>query len=175
MQDESLTEWELADENEKAKTVYATFGFVMYKAQVLEKTFENMLIQKRLVHSQVLSKQEWEDICDAIEHSKKTMGNMLHEVKAEYSLSSMDIAELTKLLHSRNHFAHKYFKVNAAKWFSQKGQKEMMIEMLEFINRVDSIDLKLEIYQSHYLSKLGITQEDLDKQLSQMIQSEQNR
>lgn len=45
MEDERLIEWNLGDANEKAKTVYATFGLVMYKAQVLEKTFENMLIK----------------------------------------------------------------------------------------------------------------------------------
>lgn len=175
MEDERLTEWKLGDANEKAKTVYATFGLVMYKAQVLEKTFENMLIKKRLVHSQVTSRQEWEDICDAIENSKKTMGNMLNEVKAEYLLSPTDSAELAALLHARNHFAHKYFKVNAAKWYSHKGQEEMMIEMLGFIDRINSIDPKLEAYSSQYLSKLGITQENIDQELGYIIEEERNR
>jgi hypothetical protein len=170
-----LTEWKLGNEDEKAKTIYATFGLVMYRAQVLEKTFEIMLMSKRLVNSQITSRQDWEDICDVIEHSRKTMGNMLHEVKAEYSLEQTDSLELRTLLQTRNYFAHKFFKVNSAKWFSRKGQEEMMIEMLDFIERVDSIDTKLETYMAHYRSKLGITQEKIDAMQRDLIAEEQNK
>lgn len=170
--DDIFREFEEGDESDKAKTVYASFGLAVYLAQCLEKTFENMLIAKRLANEEINSSQEAIDICDQIEQSKKTMGNLLHEVKNGYQIDEADLGELFKLLNIRNQLAHKYFKENSTKFFTDSGKRAMIKYFTNFCKRYKIIDKKLERYYEAYKLKIGLTEEKIEELMQEMIEEE---
>ncbi|SCY97778.1 hypothetical protein [Flavobacterium caeni] len=166
---------ELTDEGEKAKLIYAYFGGAIYYSQCLEETFSMMLWMDRIFKQRAKSKEEINEIIDAIEHSKKTMGNLLNEVKENYGISETHLDKLKTVLNKRNYLVHKYFKIEIQKFYSDQGRKEMLTYFGSFIDETLSIDNTLQEYFSHYKIKLGFTEERLEQLIHEMKETELKR
>src|SRR5690606_7571602 len=98
-----------------------------------------MLWSDRIFKKKVKSNKEVNEIIDAIENSKKTMGLFINEVKQTYSLPEELIESLKDILEKRNYIVHKYFKLEIQKFASDLGKKEMLKYFCSFIDNVKQI------------------------------------
>jgi putative protein kinase ArgK-like GTPase of G3E family len=173
--EDTLEEFENGNDDEKHKLVYAHFGLAVYQAQVLEEAFSIMLWTNRIFKKQAESKEEINEIIDAIENSKKTMGNFLNEVKQNYGLTVEHLAILEDVLNRRNFIVHKFFKIEINKFYSNTGKKEMIKYLCDFIDDAVAIDSELDQYYAAFKLKLGFTDERIEDMLNEVKTKELER
>ncbi|MFD2562633.1 hypothetical protein [Aquimarina rubra] len=171
----AIEEYESSEDDGKHKLIYAYFGLAIYFSQVLEETFSIMLWTDRIFKKKVKSNKEVNEIIDAIENSKKTMGVFINEVKQTYSLPEQLIESLKKVLEKRNYIVHKYFKLEIQKIASDLGKREMLQYFCSFIDNVKEIDEELNKYYLDYKLRLGITEETIDQLVKEMKEEELER
>lgn len=171
----ALSEYESEDDNGKHRLIYSYFGLAIYFSQVLEETFSIMLWTDRIFKKKVKSGKEINEIIEAIEKSKKTMGNFINEVRQSYSLTEKLISDLKDVLEKRNYLVHKYFKIEIQKCYSDLGRKEMLEYFGNFIDQTKSIDSELNSYYSEYTRRMGITNQKIEQLVNEMKQEELNR
>ncbi|MFA7086006.1 MAG: hypothetical protein WC145_04995 [Aliarcobacter sp.] len=166
----ALEEYFNEDENGKHKLVYVYFGLSVYKSQCLEETFSNMLLLNRICNKSLKSLEDIDN--EILSSSKKTMGNLIREVKIEYKLTNKLEEDLFEILNKRNYLVHKYFKENIQKFFTELGQKEMLSFFLEFIDESTRIDNELEIYYQDYKNNLSLTDDVIENIMNKMKEEE---
>ncbi len=83
------------------------------------------------------------EIIDAIESSKKTMGALIHEVKTEYSLPENLETDLKRVLDTRNYLVHKFFKEQIQKFHTELGKKEMLKYFCDFSSPCEIFDISI--------------------------------
>jgi len=169
---DAVFEHEQEDENGRAKNVYAYFGLAVYQSQCLEEAFYLMLIKNRIITKKIKTNREINDFMDKFETSKRTMGNLVNEVKQAYNLSEETKNELTSLLNRRNYLAHKYFKENTQKFYSETGQKDMLKYFCEFIDHSRKLEEELKAYYFKTFEKMGLTEERLQQLMNDIINEE---
>jgi hypothetical protein len=172
---EAIEEFNSEDENGKSRLVYAYFGLAIYFAQCLEQTFINMIWLDRVFKKRVKFQNEVNEIIDAVENSRKTMGALIHEVKTEYSLPGNLETDLKKLLDTRNYLAHKFFKEQIQKFETELGQKEMLKYFCDFVDDSKGVDNELNNYYYHYTQKLGLTEERIIELMEELKEEEIER
>lgn len=168
-------EYENEDTEGKIKLVYAYFGLAIYHGQCLEETFSIMLYSDRIFKNNINTNKEVNEIIDAIENSKKTMGNFIKEVKKSYNLTTSIVSQLDKILDKRNYLIHKYFKLHIQKSFSETGQLEMIKYFCEFIDKSKLLDEQLREYYVKYTESFGITEEKIKQLMVEMKEQELKR
>lgn len=173
--DIAKNEYETEDNDGRHRLVYAYFGLAIYFGQCLEETFSIMLWTDRIFKKKVKTNAEVNEIIDAIENSKKTMGNFINEVKQSYNLTIPIVEELDKILDRRNYLAHKYFKLHIAKFHSETGQLEMIKYFCDFIDDSKQLDEQLKAYYTKYTDKLGPTDERIEQLMIEMKEEEIKR
>ncbi|MBL0330892.1 MAG: hypothetical protein IPP64_16150 [Bacteroidetes bacterium] len=172
---DALAEYESEDDNGKHRLIYSYFGLSIYFSQVLEETFSIMLWTDRIFKKKVKTNKEVNEIIDAIEKSKKTMGNFINEVKKSYSLTEKHTNDLKDVLEKRNYLIHKYFKIEIQKCYSDLGRKEMLKYFGNFIDQTKNIDSELNSYYSKHTERMGFTKEKIEQLVNEMKQEELNR
>ena len=173
--DIAIEEYEQEDDNGKHKLIYSYFGLSIYFAQCLEETFSNMIILHRIVNKKIKTNKEVNEIIDAIENSKKTMGNFIHEVNQVYKLTEVLKNNLIESLNTRNYIVHKYFKLHIEKFSSEIGKQEMLKYFCNFITSVQQIKKEMESYYQSYMQKLNMTDELLNNIMHEMKETEVKR
>jgi hypothetical protein len=171
----ALDEYENEDDNGQHRLIYAFFGLAIYHIQVLEETFSYMLWTDRILKNKIKTGKDIREIIDAVENSKKTMGNFINEIQQSYILSEDLIEKLKSILEKRNYLIHKYFKLEIQKCYSSLGRKEMLEYFGNFIDETIEIDSELNNYFSKYKDRMGVTKEKIDELVQQMISEELNR
>lgn len=172
---EAIEEFNSEDEDGKTRLIYAYFGLAIYFAQCLEQTFINMTWLNRVSKKKAKFQNEINEIIDAIESSKKTMGALIHEVKIEYSLPENLETDLKKVLDTRNYLVHKFFKEQIQKFHTELGKKEMLKYFCDFIDDSKKVDNELNNYYSHYTQKLGLTEERIRELIEALKEEETER
>jgi hypothetical protein len=85
--EEVLEEYLNEDYDGRTRLIYAQFGLAIYCTNCLEETFSIMLWTNRIFKQKVKTNKEVNDIIDAVENTKKTMGLLLNEIKENYYIS----------------------------------------------------------------------------------------
>lgn len=173
--DIAKNEYEVEEYDGRHRLVYSYFGLAIYVGQSLEETFSIMLWTDRIFKKKVKTDEEANEIIDAIENSKKTMGNFINEVKQSYSLTTSIVGQLDKILDTRNYLAHKYFKLHIEKFHSKIGQLEMIKYFCDFIDDSKQLDEQLKVYYTKYTDKLGLTEERIEQLMKEMEEQELRR
>lgn len=170
----AIKEYESGNED-KHKLIYAYFGLAVYYSQCLEEAFSKMIWSNRIIKNKVKTNKEVNDIIDAIENSRKTMGNFINEVKHAYSLSEDIKEDLTTILNKRNYLVHKYFKLEIQKFYSDLGRREILQYLCNFIDESKELENKLESYYISYTKKIGLTEERIKQIMAEIIDEERKR
>lgn len=164
-----------SEEDERIKLVYSYFGLAVYWAQCIEQTFENMIILNNIVKEENVTRKYINGMFQKIDNSKATMGRQIHDIKRVYSISNIHEQELNEILKKRNYLAHKFFKDNSLKFYSNEGRKEMIEECVNFIDQSKSLDKELNIYYEKYKQEIGITEDVISSQLDVELEEEMKR
>ncbi len=168
-------EYQTEGEDGRHRLVYAHFGLAIYYGQCLEETFSIMLWTDRIIKKKVKTNLELNGIIDAIEKSKKTMGNFINEVNHSYSLTASIVDNLDKILGARNYLVHKYFKLHIDKFHSEIGQLEMIKYFCDFIDDSNQLDKELKAYYKKHTDKLGLTENRIEELMIEMKEQELKR
>lgn len=166
--DIALKEFYSENENGKYRLTYAYFGLAIYFGQCIEETFSIMLWTDGIFKKKPKANKEVNEIIDSIENSRKTMGKLLNEVKQSYKFTKKQIIALDEILKDRNYLAHKYFKLNIQKFYSEVGQLEMIKYFCDFIEKSELIDKELNSLYRNYTDKLGLTDEKISELMNDM-------
>jgi hypothetical protein len=166
--DRAKEEYNLEDEDGKHKLVYAYFGLAIYYGQSIEVTFSIMLWTDRIFKKRAKTNKEVNEIIDFLENSKKTMGNLINEVKQNYNIPKPLIDKFDNLLNRRNYLIHKNFKLHIEKFYSEIGQLEMIKYFCDFVDEIEEVDKELNNYYSKYTSKLGLTDERINEIMNEI-------
>lgn len=171
----SKNEFYNEDDSGKLKLAFANFGAAIYHGQCLEATFQNMLSTDLIFKKKLKTSKEVNNAIDEIENSKKTMGMLIIDIKNSYELSEQLTLNLEKILDERNYLAHKYFKLNIQKFYSEIGLLEMIKFFCDFTNKAQLINEELVQYYENYRLKLGLTEEAIAELMNEIILEESNR
>jgi hypothetical protein len=170
-----LEEYLSENEDGKARLIYAQFGLAIYCTNCLEETFSIMIWTNRIFKQKAKSNKEVNDIIDEVENTKKTMGQLLNEIKENYGISENHQEILKNVLSKRNYLIHKYFRLEIQKIYSETGQKEMLKYFGDVIDETILIDRELNQYFEHYKLKLGFDDEKISKLVEEMKNEEIKR
>mgnify|MGYP003575875074 CR=1 FL=1 len=173
--EEILEEYLNENADGKARLIYAQFGLAIYCTNCLEETFSMMLWINRIFKQKAKTNKEVNDIIDAVENTKKTMGHLVNEIKENYSISETHQDLLKKVLEKRNYLIHKYFRLEIQKFYSETGQKEMLKYFGDIIDETTFIDKELNQYFEHYKLKLGFDDKKITELLAEMKEEEIKR
>lgn len=173
--EEVLDEYLNENDDGRARLIYAQFGLAIYCTNCLEETFSIMLWTNRIFKQKAKINKEVNDIIDAVENTKKTMGNLLNEIKENYCISETHQELLKKVLAKRNYLIHKYFRLEIQKFYSEKGQKEMLKYLGDIIDETTLIDSELNQYFEHYKLRLGFDEEKIAELVAKMKEEEIKR
>lgn len=171
----AISQFEAEIEGKKSDLILFYAGLAIFWAQCVEKTLENMLIVKELSEKSTLTNRLVEETFDKIENSKSTMGKLTFEVKKAFAINDKHTNQLKNVLERRNYFAHKFFKVNSFKPYTEKGQKAMILECARFIDDCKKIDFELTNYSRAYYLKTGLTEEVIKKTFIKFRQEEYDK
>jgi hypothetical protein len=171
----ALEEYLNDDINGQHRLIYAYFGLAIYYCQCLEETFTIMLWTHRIFKKRAKTNKEVNEIINAFENSKKTMGMLLKELKQCYRIPQDTIDDLNKILETRNFLIHNYFKVEIQKVYSDVGRKEMINFFCDFTDQTKTIDDQLKSYYRNYTDRLGLTEERINEMVNEMKIQEQKR
>lgn len=173
--EEVLEEYLNEDDDGKARLIYAQFGLAIYCTNCLEETFSIMLWTNRIFKQKPNTNKGVNDIIDAVENTKKTMGHLLNEIKENYCISETHQELLKNVLAKRNYLIHKYFRHEIQKFYSETGKKEMLKYFGDIIDETTLIDSELNQYFEHYKLRLGFDEEKIAKLVAKMKDEEIKR
>lgn len=163
------------DEDGKHRLVYAYFGSSIYYSQCLEEEFSLMLWTNRIINNRPSTKEDVEAINVEMEGSKKTMGQLINEVKKAYKVEDEHSQLLADLLDKRNYLAHKYFKLNIEKFYTDFGKLEMISFFCEFIDKTIGLIEKMNTYYISQIRRLGFTESKISEVKEMLRQQELDR
>ena len=143
--------------------LYAEFGMVSEKAQVLEVeagnvalTFLTIFIDKNNITTEL--KKMYSDIVDDL--NSKTFGALVRQLKKTLNLSDSIIAVIDEALDRRNYLTHHFFRTHNFRLFSEEGRKIMMAELKEIREKLDKAHQMMSAIDSSMNQIAG--REDLD-------------
>ncbi|MBC8286328.1 MAG: hypothetical protein H8E42_02515 [Nitrospinae bacterium] len=142
MNTDNNTDIDITDE--ETKEVYARYGLTAYTAQLFEIELGQFLIHVLQMQNLVRTVEELDSIVNNI--SQKTLGFILNELKKKTKLEPRLEEKLKIAVDKRNYLTHHYFYKNSFKFFSKKGQAEMIAELnalRELFEEAENISLSL--------------------------------
>jgi hypothetical protein len=150
-------------ENIKNNQVLKHYGIAMFHAQLLETQAVNMIVLARHLDAKNGKKKKTlNELFEDYEYGKRTFGVLINELKSFYQLDEQDKVGLEQLLDWRNYLAHDYFKFNIMLLSTDMGRKRMIQDFESFVDKVETLDDRLETYVQDFYLKQGITTEELD-------------
>ncbi len=168
METDQNIESELTED--EIKEVYARYGLTAYTSQLFEKELGQFLTHVIQMQKKTWSSEEIDSVINDI--SLKTLGRILNELRERVKLKPQLENKLKEAANKRNYLAHHFFSENAYKFFSKKGQTEMINELnslKELFDEAESI--------SRALSKttrkiIGFDENKIEALANQTIQKE---
>ena len=94
------SEFDLFNEDEQCREVYAKFGLAIYFAQVIEYGVLNLIICIRATQKRIFTLDDYDSLFSI--GMSKTMGQLINEIKNEYKFSDYEYKELKDILKQRN-------------------------------------------------------------------------
>jgi len=153
-------------ENSEAKEVFAFFGLCMYNLQVFEQGCVNLAVGLQIRGLTKLTEKDFDNLFDKM--SKKTLGQLISEVRNHVNISKQLEEEMNQLLQKRNYIAHEFFVRHDTNFMSSNGRVEMIEELREITKNTQTVDNKVESITHSLWKKLGLTAEIVQKGLKKM-------
>lgn len=153
-------------EGSDAKEVFTFFGLCTYYLQVFEQGFVNLVVGLRLRGSTQLTQKDIDVLFD--KEGKKTLGQLINDVRRHINISSQLEESLTQALQKRNYVVHHFFVVHDIDFMSSHGRVEMIEELRDITCNIQNLDREVESITHSLWKKLGLTEEIVKKELVKM-------
>ncbi len=163
-QEEAIEYFDTLSDDDKFKEVYAHFGVAVYYAQVLEQQTINVIFLNQLIARKPKDNLEVNKIVDEYDLGRRTLGQLINEVKALVKMTEREKEELKDLLRIRNYISHNYFRFHIELFYSDAGKKRMIKDFISFRDRANSMDKTLLDYGELYRLQLGVSDEIINEE-----------
>ena len=149
----------LANDDERTKHVYAVFGLAAYWCQCLEEGLCGVLLIHARLSGSARRLSDFEDLEEKA--MRKTFGQLLSEIRQVVAFEGGADVLLADALKVRNHLIHSFFRSNAERFISRKGQQSMVDELCVHINCLINANTVLDTMTHCFLKFLGIDRDML--------------
>lgn len=160
---EAIEEFDSKNDRDRSVLIFALFGRAMFRAQVIEQQAVNMLAIHKIFKDRPVTDEEYNAIWDSFDFSKNTLGKKAEDIKYVYSLKEVDFVDFKEVVSLRNHLTHNYFRFNDNLFFSEVGQKRMIKDFIDFIEKSLAVDKMLVRYTHKYNQMAGLTEERINE------------
>lgn len=152
------------------KEVYAFFGLCSYYAQVLE---QGVVLLAVALRARGLTDLTGAAVSVGFDQAdRKTLGQLLHDVRHRVEITSDTEAGLNRALMDRNHLFHRFFVKHDVDFGSNSGRKEMIDELRVMTQRFQETDRRVDAIWIPLWEALGITPELRQAELDRMWSTE---
>ncbi|MGB9929811.1 MAG: hypothetical protein ACPK85_15665 [Methanosarcina sp.] len=160
----------LDPESYRIREVYAYFGLTMFHIQCLERTLS--MLGATVYNSNVdnITRSQFDSILEV--NFKKTLGQMITQIKKSVDLPDNFEEKLTDALKKRNFLAHHYFWERAMKFSHTCGQEEMIAELSQLSIYFEDMDRELDLVLRKWMKAKGITEDKIYNIMGNLLLSE---
>ncbi|MET7847632.1 hypothetical protein ABZT48_05180 [Streptomyces avermitilis] len=165
--------YEEPDENEQAKTMYATYGAAVYFSSCLEYGLINVLATAEVLEAKktgkVIADDPWER---RVQDKKLTMGALITQVKngGHLSVAAGLQKELYDALEVRNFLAHHFWRERSDEAMSVRGQAKLIAELEGNRQMFDKANKRVDAeVMGPMMVKMGITPDMQSAMYNQML------
>lgn len=162
-----LAEFDLLQEDDQTKHVYACFGLAAYWAQVLEVGIKLVILGHARATGKAVTLAEFESVETAA--STMTLGRLVREVRALVNCDELTVDVLTRALDRRNHLIHDFFEIHAADFMTIRGRRQMVESLEEGIELFRTANAPVDAVTSVLMDIIGISREDLSRMYNEMV------
>lgn len=142
---------------EENREVFARFGLAAYHAQCLEYELIGLLLLIQRANMKVIDLEALLSTEQSL--SKRTLGQLMSQVKSKINLDSKYEEMLTAALEKRNYLMHHFFNRHAYNIPVESGKTLMIEELDEISFSLDSCDKMIQIITAMFAKVCGITDE----------------
>ena len=150
---------------EENREVFARFGLAAYHAQCLEYELIGLLLLLKRVNMAVIDLEALLSTEQSL--SKRTLGQLIYQLKSKISLDSTYEEMLTTALEKRNYLMHHFFHQHAYNIPVKSGQDLMIDELDEISYSLDNCDKMMQIITAMFAKVCGISDDAVQAVLEQ--------
>lgn len=155
-------------EDYHVREVYAHYGLAMYSAQSLEKAI-CILLTAETSDPKTMTKSDYDRILKS--YFDKTFGVCIKKLNTTIEITPKLEERLQNALEKRNLLAHTYFWDRAAHFMREDGRNYMIRELNEITDFFEKLDSEISEINHKWLSKLGISEDWIEKQMEKIIKN----
>jgi len=150
---------------EENREVFARFGLAAYHAQCLEYELVGLLLLLQRANMKAINIGTLLSTEQSL--SKRTLGQLITQIKSKVSLDEKYEKMLTVALEKRNYLMHHFFHHHAYNIPVKSGQELMVDELDEISNILDNCDKMMQIITAMFAKVCGISEEAVEAVLKQ--------
>ncbi len=154
------------------KEVYAFFGLAYYKAAVLEHGVLNIAVAMLAKRVPGVTAGDVEGLYQSFD--KSTFGQVINAAKDKFDIPSGLEADLALALEKRNYLAHRFFVVHDVDFMVPAGRRAMIDELIEILQHLQSVDMRMDDIWMSAWESLGITKEWIEQKKRQLFSEMSN-
>lgn len=151
---------------EQMKEMYAYFGLASYLAQCFEYSLGVFILVHNKLTKPGFTGRDFEEL-EKVLH-KKTMGNLLNDLKKYVTIKPDDSKIMDNALERRNYLTHHFFYTRAAYMMSQAGVDKMIEELKDIANDFKVADAAIVAMYTKITKLLGMTDEMVVKEMEKL-------
>ena len=156
-------------EEELRKDVFAWYGSVAYAAQCFEVELSILLLARERLERPNSTPEELDRLDEIL--SRKTLGQLMNEVKKRFWIHPEFEALLGKYLQKRNYIAHRFFFENARKLLSAEGCKQLIEELQDLYATFKEADQISQLMSKNVRVASGVDEVALQEMVNREIKS----
>jgi len=160
----------LDPESYRIREVYAFYGLTMYHIQCLERTLAMLAATVYNLNADHITRSQFDSILEG--NFKKTLGQLISNVKKSVDLSDDFEKKLSDALEKRNFIAHHYFWARAMKFGHTRGKEEMITELSQLSAYFEEMDKELSLVLRKWGNAKGVTDNMIYQIMGNMLLSE---
>lgn len=162
-------------QNVRMIEIYATLGYALFHAQLLEHSLVNAIVMIRLMKDpakQAVSQSEWKNYVDKVyaKQWEKTFGGMRSDFTKLLNLSAAASSKLTVAVQQRNWLIHHFSNQRGLNLYSPQGRIQIMSELSELVALFTSCHNDLNETLQPYRVTLGLTEEKMERLWREFIE-----
>ena len=158
----------LSPEAEQSRDVYAHAGLALYWAQCFEMSLENFLVIHARLSDHSITLVELESYEEDVQ--RKTLGELLQEVRQRASFDSSAEKAIGDALQKRNYLAHRFFKDRAVDFLSADGKSRMVSELQDLQQCFQIADTVASAIAQATGKLLGVRDEMMEQEMKRLAQ-----
>lgn len=152
------------------KEVSALFGRAVFFIQVFERQLGITLASVCLEYPDSVTRDQYDALLS--KNFKKTLGQLFHKMKDDLHIADEIKQEIEAALQLRNFLIHNYFWERMLQFNTSAGRQVMLEELYQACTVFQEVDSKVEAITKAWAAKRGVTEQDYEKELEQLLKTE---